>query len=411
MTKIKVAQPVVELDGDEMTRVIWSFIKEKLILPYIDLDIKYFDLGMEYRDNTSDQVTVDAANAIKKYNVGIKCATITPDEKRVEEFGLKAMYRSPNGTIRNILDGTVFREPILINNIPRLVPGWKNPIVIGRHAFGDQYRATDFVTKGKGALTIKFTPEDGSEPHEFKVYDFDGDGVAMAMFNTDKSIKGFAHSCFNMALQKGWPLYLSTKNTILKKYDGRFKDIFEEIYQSDYKELFDAKGIIYEHRLIDDMVAAALKWSGKFVWACKNYDGDVQSDTLAQGFGSLGLMTSVLVTPDGKTMEAEAAHGTVTRHFREHQKGNPTSTNPIASIFAWTRGLAHRGKLDNNQELIDFCHTLETVCVETVESGKMTKDLALLIHGNNLKPEHYLYTQDFLNAINENLQQKINSKQ
>jgi isocitrate dehydrogenase len=411
MTKIKVAQPVVELDGDEMTRVIWSFIKEKLILPYIDLDIKYFDLGMEYRDNTSDQVTVDAANAIKKYNVGIKCATITPDEKRVEEFGLKAMYRSPNGTIRNILDGTVFREPILINNIPRLVPGWKNPIVIGRHAFGDQYRATDFVTKGKGALTIKFTPEDGSEPQEFKVYDFDGDGVAMAMFNTDKSIKGFAHSCFNMALQKGWPLYLSTKNTILKKYDGRFKDIFEEIYQSDYKELFDAKGIIYEHRLIDDMVAAALKWSGKFVWACKNYDGDVQSDTLAQGFGSLGLMTSVLVTPDGKTMEAEAAHGTVTRHFREHQKGNPTSTNPIASIFAWTRGLAHRGKLDNNQELINFCHTLETVCVETVESGKMTKDLALLIHGNNLKPEHYLYTQDFLNAINENLQQKIISKQ
>jgi len=411
MTKIKVAHPVVELDGDEMTRVIWSFIKEKLILPYIDLDIKYFDLGMEYRDTTSDQVTIDAANAIKKYNVGIKCATITPDEKRVEEFGLKAMYRSPNGTIRNILDGTVFREPILINNVPRLVPGWKNPIVIGRHAFGDQYRATDFVTKGKGALTITFTPEDGSEPKEFKVYDFDGDGVAMAMFNTDKSIKGFAHSCFNMALQKGWPLYLSTKNTILKKYDGRFKDIFEEIYQSDYKELFDTKGIIYEHRLIDDMVAAALKWSGKFVWACKNYDGDVQSDTLAQGFGSLGLMTSVLVTPDGRTMEAEAAHGTVTRHFREHQKGNPTSTNPIASIFAWTRGLAHRGKLDNNQELIDFCHTLETVCIETVESGKMTKDLALLIHGNNLKPEHYLYTQDFLNAINERLQEKIISKQ
>jgi isocitrate dehydrogenase len=314
---------------------------------------------MEHRDATNDQVTVDAAEAIKKYNVGIKCATITPDEKRVEEFNLKAMYRSPNGTIRNILGGTVFREPILINNIPRLVPGWKDPIVIGRHAFGDQYRATDFLTKGKGKLTITYTPDDGSEPQEFNVYDFEGDGVALAMYNTDESIRGFAHSCFNMALQKGWPLYLSTKNTILKKYDGRFKDIFEEIYQKDYKAQFEANGILYEHRLIDDMVAAALKWSGKFVWACKNYDGDVQSDTLAQGFGSLGLMTSVLVTPDGKTMEAEAAHGTVTRHFREHQKGNPTSTNPIASIFAWTRGLAHRGKLDGNQELVDFSKKLE----------------------------------------------------
>ncbi|MBU1369177.1 MAG: isocitrate dehydrogenase (NADP(+)) [Bacteroidetes bacterium] len=407
MTKIKVAHPVVELDGDEMTRVIWSFIKEKLILPYVDLDLKYFDLGMEHRDATNDQVTVDAAHAISKYNVGIKCATITPDEKRVDEFGLKAMYRSPNGTIRNILGGTVFREPILINNIPRLVPGWKDPIVIGRHAFGDQYRATDFLTKGKGKLTITFTPDDGSEAQEYSVYDFDGDGVALAMFNTDESIRGFAHSCFNMALQKGWPLYLSTKNTILKKYDGRFKDIFEDIYQRDYKAQFEASGIIYEHRLIDDMVAAALKWSGKFVWACKNYDGDVQSDTLAQGFGSLGLMTSVLVTPDGKTMEAEAAHGTVTRHYREHQKGNPTSTNPIASIFAWTRGLAHRGKLDDNQELIAFSNTLEKVCIETVESGKMTKDLALLIHGNGLKPEHYLYTQDFLNAINEGLQKKL----
>ncbi len=390
-----------------MTRVIWSFIKEKANTPYLDLDIKYYDLGMEHRDATNDKVTVDAAEAIKKYNVGIKCATITPDEKRVEEFNLKAMYRSPNGTIRNILGGTVFREPILINNIPRLVPGWKDPIVIGRHAFGDQYRATDFLTKGKGKLTITYTPDDGSEPQEFNVYDFEGDGVALAMYNTDESIRGFAHSCFNMALQKGWPLYLSTKNTILKKYDGRFKDIFEEIYQNDYKAQFEANGIIYEHRLIDDMVAAALKWSGKFVWACKNYDGDVQSDTLAQGFGSLGLMTSVLVTPDGKTMEAEAAHGTVTRHYREHQKGNPTSTNPIASIFAWTRGLAHRGKLDGNQELVDFSKKLEEVCIETVESGKMTKDLALLIHGNALKPEHYLYTQDFLNAINEGLQAKL----
>ncbi len=348
MDKIRVANPVVELDGDEMTRIIWTMIKEKLILPYLDIDIKYYDLGIEARDETDDQITVDAANAIKKYNVGIKCATITPDEQRVEEFGLKHMWRSPNGTIRNIIGGTVFREPILIKNIPRLVPGWTKPIVIGRHAFGDQYRATDFVTKGKGKLTITFTPEDGGEIQSFEVHDFEGDGVAMAMYNTDESIRGFAHSCFNMALEKGWPLYMSTKNTILKKYDGRFKDIFEEIYQSEFKTKFEKAGITYEHRLIDDMVAAALKWEGGFVWACKNYDGDVQSDTLAQGFGSLGLMTSVLMAPDGKTIEAEAAHGTVTRHYREHQKGNPTSTNPIASIFAWTRGLAHRGELDGN---------------------------------------------------------------
>lgn len=410
MTRIKVAKPVVELDGDEMTRVIWKFIKDKLILPYLDLDIKYFDLGIEHRDATDDQVTVDAAKAILHYNVGIKCATITPDENRVKEFGLKKMYKSPNGTIRNILDGTVFREPILIRNIPRLVPGWHHPIVIGRHAFGDQYRATDFVTKGKGKLSITFTPDDGSDIQHYEVYNFDGNGVAMAMYNTDESIRGFAFSCFNMALSKGWPLYLSTKNTILKKYDGRFKDIFEEVYQQHFIEQFKAAGIFYEHRLIDDMVASALKWSGKFVWACKNYDGDVQSDTLAQGFGSLGLMTSVLVTPDGKTVEAEAAHGTVTRHYREHQKGNPTSTNPIASIFAWTRGLAHRGKLDGNQELIHFAHTLEDVCISTVESGKMTKDLAMLIHGNNLKSEHYLYTEDFLEAINQELRQRLTNQ-
>lgn len=410
MTKIKVAKPVVELDGDEMTRVIWKFIKEKLILPYLDIDIRYYDLGMENRDATSDKVTVEAAHAILEHNVGIKCATITPDENRVTEFNLKEMYKSPNGTIRNILDGTVFREPIIINNIPRLVPGWKDPIVIGRHAFGDQYRATDFVTKGKGKLTITFTPEDGSPAMNFQVYNFESDGVALAMFNTDPSIKGFAHACFNMALQKGWPLYLSTKNTILKKYDGRFKDIFEEIYQADYKHKFEEKGIIYEHRLIDDMVAAALKWSGKFVWACKNYDGDVQSDTLAQGFGSLGLMTSVLVTPDGKTVEAEAAHGTVTRHYREHQKGRPTSTNPIASIFAWTRGLAHRGRLDENTALIEFAKDLEEVCIETVEAGKMTKDLALLIHGNDLRDEHYLYTEDFLEAINAGLKNRLSVK-
>jgi isocitrate dehydrogenase len=405
--KIKVANPVVELDGDEMTRIIWKFIKDKLIFPYLDLDIKYYDLGMEYRDETNDQVTIDAANAIKQYGVGIKCATITPDEARVKEFNLKQMWKSPNGTIRNILDGTVFREPIVMSNVPRLVPNWTAPICIGRHAFGDQYRATDFVTKGKGKLTVKFEGEDGTV-QEFEVYNFKGDGVAMAMYNTDESIRGFAHACFNQALMKKWPLYLSTKNTILKKYDGRFKDIFEEIYQADYKAKFEKEGLVYEHRLIDDMVASALKWHGNFVWACKNYDGDVQSDTVAQGFGSLGLMTSTLVTPDGKTMEAEAAHGTVTRHYRDHQAGKPTSTNPIASIFAWTRGLEFRGILDKNTELVNFCKTLEQVCVETVESGKMTKDLAVNIHGNKVNHgEHYLYTEEFLEAINSNLQAKL----
>lgn len=407
MNKIKVVNPVVELDGDEMTRVIWSFIKEKLILPYLDIDIKYYDLGIESRDESDDQITIDAANAIKKYGVGIKCATITPDEVRVEEFGLKQMWRSPNGTIRNILGGTVFREPIIINNIPRLVPGWTKPICIGRHAFGDQYRATDFVTKGRGKLTISFTPEDGSAPQSYDVYDFEGDGIAMAMYNNDDSIRGFARSCMNQAIDKKWPLYLSTKNTILKKYDGRFKDIFEEVFESEFKEQFETAGITYEHRLIDDMVAAAMKWEGGFVWACKNYDGDVQSDTVAQGFGSLGLMTSTLVTPDGKTMEAEAAHGTVTRHYRMHQQGKPTSTNPIASIFAWTRGLAFRGKLDNSPELINFAETLEQVCIETVESGKMTKDLALIIHGKTLKEEHYLTTELFLEALNDNLKRKF----
>jgi isocitrate dehydrogenase len=407
MQKIKVANPVVELDGDEMTRIIWAYIKDKLILPYLDLDIKYYDLGIEHRDATNDQVTIDAAEAIKKYNVGIKCATITPDEARVKEFSLKQMWKSPNGTIRNILDGTVFREPIVMQNIPRLVPNWTAPICIGRHAFGDQYRATDFVTKGKGKLTVKFEGEDGTV-QEFEVYNFKGDGVALAMYNTDESIRGFAHACFNQAIMKKWPLYLSTKNTILKKYDGRFKDIFEEIYQSDYKAQFEAAGIVYEHRLIDDMVASALKWNGNFVWACKNYDGDVQSDTVAQGFGSLGLMTSVLVTPDGKTMEAEAAHGTVTRHYRMHQQGKPTSTNPIASIFAWTRGLEFRGKLDNNQELIRFCQALEAVCIETVEAGYMTKDLAVCIYGNDVKHgEHYLYTEEFLEKLNANLQAKL----
>ena len=405
--KIKVTNPVVELDGDEMTRIIWSLIKEKLIFPYLDIDIKYFDLGMEYRDETNDQVTIDAANAIKKYGVGIKCATITPDEARVQEFGLKKMWKSPNGTIRNILDGTVFREPIIISNIPRLVPGWKQPICIGRHAFGDQYRATDFVTKGKGKLTITFTPEDGSKESSFEVYDFAGDGVAMAMYNTDESISGFARACMNQALVKKWPLYLSTKNTILKKYDGRFKDIFQDIFDTEFKEAFAEAGITYEHRLIDDMVAACMKWEGGFVWACKNYDGDVQSDTVAQGFGSLGLMTSTLVTPDGKIMEAEAAHGTVTRHYRMHQQGKPTSTNPIASIYAWTRGLAFRGKLDGNQKLIDFALALEQVCVETVEEGKMTKDLALIIYGDELKPENYLTTESFLDALDANLQQKL----
>ena len=405
--KIKVSNPVVELDGDEMTRIIWKFIKDKLILPYLDLDIKYYDLGIEYRDQTNDQVTVDAANAIKQYGVGIKCATITPDEARVKEFNLKQMWKSPNGTIRNILDGTVFREPIVIKNIPRLVTNWDSPIIVGRHAFGDQYRATDFVVPGKGKLTIKFVGEDG-KVIEHEVFQFKGAGVALSMYNTDESIKGFARSCFNMALQKGWPLYMSTKNTILKKYDGRFKDIFEEIYQNEFKAAFDKAGITYEHRLIDDMVASALKWNGNFVWACKNYDGDVQSDTVAQGFGSLGLMTSVLVTPDGKTMEAEAAHGTVTRHYRDHQKGKPTSTNPIASIFAWTRGLAFRGKLDGNQPLIDFANALEAVCIETVESGKMTKDLAVCIHGNKVEHgKHYLNTEEFLEAIDANLKKKI----
>ena len=408
MTKIKVNNPVVELDGDEMTRIIWKFIKDKLILPYVDVEVKYFDLGMEHRDETNDQVTVDAANAIKECGVGIKCATITPDELRVKEFKLKQMWKSPNGTIRNILDGTVFREPIVIKNIPRLVPNWTAPIIVGRHAFGDQYRATDTVIKGKGKLTMSFTPEDGSEPQTFEVYNFKGDGVALCMYNTDESISGFARSCFNMALSKKWPLYLSTKNTILKKYDGRFKDIFENIFENEFKTEFENAGITYEHRLIDDMVASALKWNGNFVWACKNYDGDVQSDTIAQGFGSLGLMTSVLITPDGKTMEAEAAHGTVTRHYREHQKGNSTSTNPIASIFAWTRGLAFRGKLDNNQELINFCNTLEQVCIQTVESGKMTKDLAVCISGNKVSHgTDYLYTEEFLEAINENLISKL----
>jgi len=407
MSKIKVANPVVDLDGDEMTRIIWKFIKDKLIVPYLDIDIKYYDLGMEHRDATNDQVTIDAAEAIKKYQVGIKCATITPDEARVKEFNLKQMWKSPNGTIRNILDGTVFREPIVCKNVPRLVTNWTSPIIVGRHAFGDQYKATDFVVPGKGKLTIKFEGEDG-KVIEHEIFKFNGPGVAMGMYNVEESIRGFAHSCFNVALNKKWPLYLSTKNTILKKYDGRFKDIFEEIYQADYKAKYEAAGIVYEHRLIDDMVASALKWNGSFVWACKNYDGDVQSDSVAQGFGSLGLMTSVLITPDGKIMEAEAAHGTVTRHFRDHQNGKPTSTNPIASIFAWTRGLEFRGKLDDNKELIHFAQTLEKVCVETVESGKMTKDLAVCAHGNNVKHgEHYLYTEEFLAAIDDNLKKAL----
>jgi isocitrate dehydrogenase len=404
MEKIKVANPVVELDGDEMTRIIWKFIKDKLILPYVDVDIKYYDLGIEYRDETNDQVTVDAANAIREFGVGIKCATITPDEDRVKEFSLKQMWKSPNGTIRNILDGTVFREPIVMSNVPRLVTNWTAPIIIGRHAFGDQYRATDFVVPGPGKLTMKFEGEDGTVM-DFDVYQFKGAGVAMGMYNVEESIRGFARACFNVAMDKGWPLYLSTKNTILKKYDGRFKDIFQEIYDTEYKGK-----VHYEHRLIDDMVASALKWEGNFVWACKNYDGDVQSDTVAQGFGSLGLMTSVLVTPDGKTMEAEAAHGTVTRHYREYQKGNKTSTNPIASIYAWTRGLAFRGKLDGNQQLIDFANALEAVCVETVESGKMTKDLALSAYPAGTKlmaGEHYLNTEDFLDALDQNLQAKL----
>jgi isocitrate dehydrogenase len=406
MQKITVQNPVVELDGDEMTRIIWSFIKEQLILPYLNIDIKYYDLGMENRDATNDEVTIEAANAIKKYNVGIKCATITPDEARVEEFGLKKMWKSPNGTLRNIIGGTVFREPIICSNVPRLVPNWTQPIIIGRHAFGDQYKATDVVIKGKGKLTMSFTNEKG-ETQEWNVYDFEGDGIAMCMYNTDESIYGFARSSFQMALNKKWPLYLSTKNTILKAYDGRFKDIFQDVYEKEFKADFEANGLVYEHRLIDDMVAAALKWNGGFVWACKNYDGDVQSDTVAQGFGSLGLMSSVLVTPDGKTVEAEAAHGTVTRHFRQHQQGKETSTNPIASIFAWSRGLAHRGKLDNNQALVNFCSTLEKVCVETVESGKMTKDLAILVYGENVSRSNYLNTQDFLAAIKQNLDKAL----
>ena len=407
MQKIKVKNPVVELDGDEMTRIIWAFIKEKLILPYLDLDIKYYDLGIENRDATNDQVTIDAAEAIKKFNVGIKCATITPDEARVEEFGLKQMWKSPNGTIRNIVGGTVFREPIICSNIPRYVQGWTKPIIIGRHAFGDQYRATDKVIKGKGTLKLSFTNENG-ETQEWEVYNFRGDGVAMAMYNTDESIYGFARSSFQMALTKHYPLYMSTKNTILKAYDGRFKDIFQEVYENEFREKFEEAGLTYEHRLIDDMVASAMKWSGGFVWACKNYDGDVQSDTVAQGFGSLGLMSSGLVTPDGKTVEAEAAHGTVTRHYRQHQQGKETSTNPIATIYAWTQGLMHRGKLDGNQPLIDFCEKLEQVCVETVEAGQMTKDLAILVHGDKITRENYLSTQDFLAALKSNLDKKLN---
>lgn len=408
MAKIRVVNPVVEMNGDEMTRIIWKMIKERLILPFIDLDILYFDLSIENRDLTEDQVTIDCAEAIRKTGVGIKCATITPDEARVKEFGLKKMWKSPNGTIRNILGGTVFREPILIKSIPRLVPGWTQPICIGRHAYGDQYRATDFRTKGRGKLTITFTPENG-KPEVHEVFNFENDGIALAMYNTDESIKGFAHSCFNMALDKKWPLYLSTKNTILKAYDGRFKDIFEEIYQSDYFSRFKAAGIHYEHRLIDDMVAAALKWSGGYVWACKNYDGDVQSDIVAQGFGSLGLMTSVLVTPDGKTMEAEAAHGTVTRHYRMHQEGKPTSTNPIASIFAWTRGLAFRGKLDGNADLTRFSAALEKACIETVENGHMTKDLAILVHGDRVTSDNYLTTEGFFEALEKTFYTKISS--
>jgi isocitrate dehydrogenase len=409
LQKIKVENPVVELDGDEMTRIIWKLIKDQLILPYLDLNIKYYDLGLEHRDETNDQVTIDAAEAIKKYNVGIKCATITPDEARVKEFKLKKMWKSPNGTIRNILGGTVFREPIVISNIPRLVPGWTQPIVIGRHAHADQYRATDFVVPGKGRLEIRFVPEAGTNAKEINltVNEFKGPGVALGMYNTDESITGFAHSCFNYALQKKWPLYLSTKNTILKAYDGRFKDIFQEIYDRDYKSKFEAEKIWYEHRLIDDMVAQALKSNGGFVWACKNYDGDVQSDIVAQGFGSLGLMTSVLVTPDGKTVESEAAHGTVTRHYREYQKGRETSTNPIASIFAWTGGLRHRAKLDNNTQLAQFCDILERSIIQTVESGKMTKDLALCIHGDKVKREHWLNTKEFLDAIEETLKKNM----
>jgi len=400
MAKITVKNPVVELDGDEMTRIIWSFIKEQLILPYLDVELKYYDLGIEHRDETDDRVTVEAADAIKRYGVGVKCATITPDEARVQEFGLKEMYRSPNGTVRNILGGVIFREPIVISNVPRLVPGWTKPIVIGRHAFGDQYRATDLVVPGEGKLTLSYTPADGSQPIELDVYDFPGGGIAMAMYNLDASIEDFARASLRYGLERTYPVYLSTKNTILKRYDGRFKDIFQEIYESEFKSDFEAAGISYEHRLIDDMVAACLKWEGGYVWACKNYDGDVQSDTVAQGFGSLGLMTSVLMTADGKTVEAEAAHGTVTRHYRMHQQGKPTSTNPIASIFAWTRGLAARGRMDDTPAVSEFAETLERVCIETVESGKMTKDLALLVG-----PEQsWQTTEEFLASIDENLQ-------
>jgi isocitrate dehydrogenase len=407
MSRIKVERPVVELDGDEMTRIVWKEIRERLILPYLDLDIKYFDLGIESRDRTNDQVTVDAANAIKQFNVGIKCATITPDEARVKEFSLKQMWKSPNGTVRNILGGTIFREPIICKNVPRLVPGWTQPIVIGRHAFGDQYRATDVIIPGKGKLTMKFTPEGGGEAKEWEVSNFPGPGVAMGMYNVDESIRGFARSCMNYALQRKWPLYLSTKNTILKVYDGRFMVLFDEIYQSEFKAKFEAAKITYEHRLIDDMVACVLKWSGGYVWACKNYDGDVQSDTVAQGFGSLGLMTSVLLTPDGKTVEAEAAHGTVTRHYRLHQQGKPTSTNPIASIFAWTRGLAHRATLDDNTALKQFTETLERVCIETVEAGFMTKDLAICVHGNDAPASSYLTTEGFLVKLDEQLKKSL----
>ena len=403
MAKIKVANPVVELDGDEMTRIIWAFIKERLILPYLELDLKYYDLGIESRDATDDQITVEAANAIREYGVGVKCATITPDEARVEEFGLKKMWRSPNGTIRNILGGTVFREPIICSNVPRLVPGWTKSIVIGRHAFGDQYRATDMVIPGPGKLTMKYEPADGGEAQEFEVFDFPGGGVAMGMYNLDESIRGFARACLNYGLNRAWPVYLSTKNTILKAYDGRFKDIFQEVFDAEFAEKFAAAGVTYEHRLIDDMVAAAMKWEGGFVWACKNYDGDVQSDTVAQGFGSLGLMTSMLMTPDGEVVEAEAAHGTVTRHYRMHQQGKETSTNPIASIFAWTGGLKHRAKLDGNDDLRDFATALEEVCVETVEAGHMTKDLAILVGGDT----PFLTTQSFLAKLDEGLQKKM----
>ncbi|MDB3982067.1 NADP-dependent isocitrate dehydrogenase [Candidatus Pelagibacter sp.] len=404
MSKIKVNNPVVELDGDEMTRIIWEFIKSKLILPYLDLGIEYYDLGMKNRDNTDDQITIDSAKAIKKIGVGIKCATITPDEARVEEFDLKKMWRSPNGTIRNIIGGTVFREPIICKNIPKLVPSWTDPVVIGRHAFGDQYRATDFKVPGKGKMEVKWTSEDGKDEIKYEVFNFTGPGVALSMYNLDKSIEDFARSCFSYGLIKKWPVYMSTKNTILKQYDGRFKDIFQEIFEKEYKDDFEKNNLTYEHRLIDDMVACAMKWSGKYIWACKNYDGDVQSDTMAQGYGSLGLMTSTLLTPDGKIMEAEAAHGTVTRHYRMHQQGKETSTNPIASIFAWTRGLAHRGKLDSNNELIKFAQTLEKVCIECVENGTMTKDLAILI-GPSSK---YLTTNQFLDEIDGSLKKKLN---